>query len=85
MRSKEGSPVRKGRPPGSKNLHKRKDAGIKKGPRKPKVQEPVAEGAVEGAVGAGGAAAGGAAAVEAGEDVLGEGKTEVEGVAVDEM
>lgn len=29
--------VRKGRPPGSKNLHKRKDAGIKKGPRKPKV------------------------------------------------
>lgn len=28
--------VRKGRPPGSKNLHKRKDAGIKKGPRKPK-------------------------------------------------
>lgn len=29
--------VRKGRPPGSKNLHKRKDAGIKKGPRKPKL------------------------------------------------
>jgi hypothetical protein len=29
--------VRKGRPPGSKNLHKRRDAGIKKGPRKPKV------------------------------------------------
>ncbi|KAK4504259.1 hypothetical protein PRZ48_005175 [Zasmidium cellare] len=29
--------VRKGRPPGSKNLHKRKDAGIKKGPRKPKM------------------------------------------------
>ena len=28
--------ARKGRPPGSKNLHKRKDAGIKKGPRKPK-------------------------------------------------
>lgn len=27
---------RKGRPPGSKNLHKRRDAGIKKGPRKPK-------------------------------------------------
>ncbi|KAF7188566.1 hypothetical protein HII31_10228, partial [Pseudocercospora fuligena] len=36
-----GSPqpgqIRKGRPPGSKNHHKRKDAGIKKGPRKPKV------------------------------------------------
>lgn len=31
-----GASVRKGRPPGSKNLHKRKDAGIKKGPRKPK-------------------------------------------------
>ncbi|KXS96815.1 hypothetical protein AC578_8304 [Pseudocercospora eumusae] len=29
--------IRKGRPPGSKNNHKRKDAGIKKGPRKPKV------------------------------------------------
>lgn len=29
--------VRKGRPPGSKNLHKRRDAGIKKGPRKPKL------------------------------------------------
>ncbi|SMR43544.1 unnamed protein product [Zymoseptoria tritici ST99CH_3D1] len=29
--------ARKGRPPGSKNLHKRRDAGIKKGPRKPKV------------------------------------------------
>ena len=28
--------ARKGRPPGSKNLHKRKDAGIKKGPRKAK-------------------------------------------------
>ena len=27
---------RKGRPPGSKNLHRRKDAGIKKGPRRPK-------------------------------------------------
>ena len=37
--SKETSPVRKGRPPGSKNLHKRKDAGIKKGPRKPKVSK----------------------------------------------
>lgn len=35
----EGSPgpVRKGRPKGSKNLHKRRDAGIPKGPRKPKV------------------------------------------------
>lgn len=29
--------VRKGRPPGSKNLHKRSDAGVKKGPRKAKV------------------------------------------------
>lgn len=37
--SKEGSPgpVRKGRPKGSKNLHKRRDAGIPKGPRKPKI------------------------------------------------
>lgn len=34
--SSAGGSVRKGRPPGSKNLHKRKDAGIKKGPRKPK-------------------------------------------------
>ena len=36
---KEGSPgaSRKGRPKGSKNLHKRRDAGIPKGPRKPKV------------------------------------------------
>jgi len=36
---REGTPnsARKGRPPGSKNLHKRKDAGIKKGPRKPKM------------------------------------------------
>ncbi|GAB7363184.1 hypothetical protein MBLNU230_g3467t1 [Neophaeotheca triangularis] len=34
-----GSQVRKGRPPGSKNLHKRKDAGIPKGPRKPKKTE----------------------------------------------
>jgi hypothetical protein len=36
---KEGSPgaARKGRPKGSKNLHKRRDAGIPKGPRKPKV------------------------------------------------
>jgi hypothetical protein len=38
----EGSSVvakvsRKGRPPGSKNLHRRKDFGIKKGPRKPKL------------------------------------------------
>lgn len=40
--AKEGSPSkeatpgphRKGRPPGSKNLHKRKDAGIPKGPKK---------------------------------------------------
>ncbi|KAI7156995.1 hypothetical protein KC352_g27431, partial [Hortaea werneckii] len=45
----DGKP-RKGRPPGSKNLHKRSDAGIKKGPRKKKV--------VEGADGATGAAAG---------------------------
>lgn len=30
--------VRKGRPPGSKNLHKRRDAGIPKGPRKKKVE-----------------------------------------------
>nr|POE99442.1 hypothetical protein CFP56_52832 [Quercus suber] len=28
--------IRKGRPPGSKNLHARKDKGVKKGPRKPK-------------------------------------------------
>jgi hypothetical protein len=36
---KEDSPgaARKGRPKGSKNLHKRRDAGIPKGPRKPKV------------------------------------------------
>lgn len=33
--------IRKGRPPGSKNLHKRKDAGIKKGPRKPKTNDSV--------------------------------------------
>ena len=42
--SREASPggtVRKGRPPGSKNLHKRKDAGIKKGPRKPKVVDSI--------------------------------------------
>ena len=42
--SREASPggtVRKGRPPGSKNLHKRKDAGIKKGPRKPKVLDSI--------------------------------------------
>ncbi|KAI7252808.1 hypothetical protein KC335_g15481, partial [Hortaea werneckii] len=45
----DGKP-RKGRPPGSKNLHKRSDAGIKKGPRKKKV--------VEGADGATGATAG---------------------------
>lgn len=32
--SGESKTVRKGRPPGSKNHHKRKDAGIKKGPRK---------------------------------------------------
>lgn len=32
-----GASGRKGRPPGSKNLFKRKDAGIKKGPRKPKM------------------------------------------------
>lgn len=35
--SETGGKVRKGRPPGSKNLHKRSDAGIKKGPRRPKV------------------------------------------------
>lgn len=34
--SSSNSNARKGRPPGSKNLHKRKDAGIKKGPRKSK-------------------------------------------------
>lgn len=34
----EGKP-RKGRPPGSKNLHKRSDAGIKKGPRKKKATD----------------------------------------------
>ncbi|KAI6876898.1 hypothetical protein KC318_g17969, partial [Hortaea werneckii] len=45
----DGKP-RKGRPPGSKNLHKRSDAGIKKGPRKKKV--------VEGTDGATGATAG---------------------------
>lgn len=33
----EGQAIRKGRPKGSKNLHKRRDAGIPKGPRKPKV------------------------------------------------
>ena len=40
---REGSPngARKGRPPGSKNLHRRKDAGIKKGPRKPKVVDSI--------------------------------------------
>lgn len=36
-----GTTVRKGRPPGSKNLFKRKDAGIKKGPRKPKVVDSI--------------------------------------------
>ena len=36
-----GGTARKGRPPGSKNLHKRKDAGIKKGPRKPKVVDSI--------------------------------------------
>lgn len=38
-RSGDGGPeakIRKGRPPGSKNLHARKDKGVKKGPRKPK-------------------------------------------------
>ncbi|KXT11211.1 hypothetical protein AC579_10009 [Pseudocercospora musae] len=35
--SSQPGQIRKGRPPGSKNQHKRKDAGIKKGPRKPKV------------------------------------------------
>ncbi|USW48813.1 hypothetical protein Slin15195_G021320 [Septoria linicola] len=36
--------VRKGRPPGSKNLHERKDKGIKKGPRKKKPEStPVGE------------------------------------------
>ncbi|KAK5129919.1 hypothetical protein LTR08_002720 [Meristemomyces frigidus] len=33
----DGAKIRKGRPPGSKNLHKRSDAGIKKGPRKKRV------------------------------------------------
>ena len=48
--SREASPggtVRKGRPPGSKNLHKRKDAGIKKGPRKPKVVDSIEMGGEE--------------------------------------
>lgn len=49
--SESGSPkpsgVRKGRPPGSKNLHKRKDAGIKKGPRKPKIASQSASTSVE--------------------------------------
>jgi hypothetical protein len=42
---KEGSPgaSRKGRPKGSKNLHKRRDAGIPKGPRKPKVVPSIEE------------------------------------------
>ncbi|KAK3725944.1 hypothetical protein LTR37_000092 [Vermiconidia calcicola] len=44
--SPNGSSARKGRPPGSKNLHKRRDAGIKKGPRKAKIVESI-EGAVE--------------------------------------
>ncbi|KAK5712834.1 hypothetical protein LTR15_011827 [Elasticomyces elasticus] len=40
VRSEGGSPAKhKGRPPGSKNLHKRSDAGIPKGPRKKKVVE----------------------------------------------
>ncbi|EME83531.1 uncharacterized protein MYCFIDRAFT_81620 [Pseudocercospora fijiensis CIRAD86] len=38
--------IRKGRPPGSKNHHKRKDAGIKKGPRKPKVSSDPQQGDV---------------------------------------
>ncbi|CAK4033686.1 Hypothetical predicted protein [Lecanosticta acicola] len=44
--------IRKGRPPGSKNQHKRKDAGIKKGPRKPKVNsvEPEAGEPMDGVV-----------------------------------
>lgn len=43
--STSGGAVRKGRPPGSKNQHKRKDAGIKKGPRKPKPSTSGAAGA----------------------------------------
>ncbi|KAK4903077.1 hypothetical protein LTR27_000005 [Elasticomyces elasticus] len=40
VRSEGGSPAKhKGRPPGSKNLHKRSDAGVPKGPRKKKVVE----------------------------------------------
>ena len=35
------SSTRKGRPPGSKNLHARRDKGVKKGPRKPKAASPV--------------------------------------------
>ncbi|KAK5678213.1 hypothetical protein LTS10_009383 [Elasticomyces elasticus] len=40
VRSEGGSPAKhKGRPPGSKNLHKRSDAGVPKGPRKKKFVE----------------------------------------------
>ncbi|KAK5122909.1 hypothetical protein LTR85_003474 [Meristemomyces frigidus] len=49
-----GGKVRKGRPPGSKNLHKRSDAGIKKGPRRPKAVPEVVQ-SVEGSPVAGGA------------------------------
>jgi len=59
---KEGSPgaARKGRPKGSKNLHKRRDAGIPKGPRKPKVVP-----SIEGSVAAAAAASSSAAAAAA--------------------
>ncbi|KAK5741064.1 hypothetical protein LTR17_004214 [Elasticomyces elasticus] len=44
-----GSPAKhKGRPPGSKNLHKRSDAGVPKGPRKKKVVEVGEESEVKG-------------------------------------
>ncbi|KAK4543336.1 hypothetical protein LTR36_005695 [Oleoguttula mirabilis] len=45
--------VRKGRPPGSKNLHKRSDAGIKKGPRRPKVVPSIEASPASPAAGAG--------------------------------
>ena len=67
---KEGSPgaARKGRPKGSKNLHNRRDAGIPKGPRKPKVVASIEEGSAAGSAafasgsGAGSSAAGNATA-----------------------
>jgi hypothetical protein len=50
---KEDSPgaARKGRPKGSKNLHKRRDAGIPKGPRKPKVVASIESSAAQPAMG----------------------------------